>query len=914
MKHMGKSNLARYIILMGLLLIINVILGVLLGLQSSTAMKEQLKSQMLDIAKTSAAMVDGDDLREIRAGDKGTPKYEKIMSILNYFRDYTELQYIYCVKKTENGPFVFVLDTDPDDPGEYGQTVIYTEALNIANKGTPSVDDQAYEDQWGTFYSAYCPVFDSNGDVSGIIAVDYNKEWYDKQMSAQMRTTVIVIVSSFLIGTLMIIVMMKLANKRRRVNEFLSNQLSSTADIYIAMYEIDLEAGTFNEVRNHNNDVSDVIGADNTDCQQVISRIMEALTDAASRDKMMGFVDLFTLDSRLEEHNTISADFLSSENKWCKARFIVSGRLPNGKVSNAMFLVEDIDEEKRSVDMIFDTAQQLSFQLRSIADIYTAVYDVDIINDSFAEISTNDSYISNTIGTDVHHAQETLKTTINKLTNDIFREEMLRFVEFENIEKNLAETGIATIEFLNSRDKWCRGRFIVSERTHDGRLSHVIWAVENIDTERKEREKLLNISENAVADNEAKSAFLSNMTREIRTPINSLITMNEMILRECSDNSIIEYSNNIRTAGSTLLGLINDIHDFSKIEAGKMQIIPVDYDLATVIEELLSMIKPKADEKALSLITDFNNTIPRYLHGDEVRVKQVITNILTNAVKFTEKGIVAFDIDYKRIPNEPNSIIMSVSIKDTGIGIKEQDMNKLFSKFNQKVERRSRRTDGIGLGMCITQNLLELMGSSLEVDSTYGVGSVFSFKLKQEVVKWEKLGDSVAMHVSPDEEKEIDERMLQVPEQQTPSDSSENKKTHTLPEDNTVIPELIYSIAEINTYFGIRNCGGKKEFVHTLYTLSEKIDGYISDIYRNYAANDISGTTASIHEFKEILDSSGAAILGETAQEIEEAAESHDIMRLESCMKPFLDRCRYLSRQLAPVRMHADEYDIDMNE
>ncbi|MBQ6666349.1 MAG: hypothetical protein IJM68_12270, partial [Synergistaceae bacterium] len=146
---------------------------------------------------------------------------------------------------------------------------------------------------------------------------------------------------------------------------------------------------------------------------------------------------------------------------------------------------------------------------------------------------------------------------------------------------------------------------------------------------------------------QAKSVFLSNMSHEIRTPINAILGMNEMILRESDEQNVIEYSENIRTAGATLLGLVNDILDFSKIEAGKMDIIPVNYDLSSVINDLVNMIQARADKKELLLKLDFDVNIPKMLYGDEVRIKQVVTNILTNAVKYTEKGSVTFHIGYE---------------------------------------------------------------------------------------------------------------------------------------------------------------------------------------------------------------------------------------------------------------------------
>ena len=253
--------------------------------------------------------------------------------------------------------------------------------------------------------------------------------------------------------------------------------------------------------------------------------------------------------------------------------------------------------------------------------------------------------------------------------------------------------------------------------------------------------KTADMSLRAIAANEAKSAFLSNMSHEIRTPINAVLGMNEMILRESDDPTILSYSEKVKAAGGTLLELVNDILDISKIEAGKIDIIPVDYDLSKLISDLVNMIAGRAEAKGLELRLDIDRTIPRFLNGDEIRIRQIITNILTNAVKYTEKGSVTFQVKFKRIPDETEKVMLDVAIIDTGIGIKEEDMKKLFSKFERIEEKRNRNIEGTGLGMSITKNLLEMMGSGLNVSSVYGRGSVFGFFLEQDVVAWDEIGD-----------------------------------------------------------------------------------------------------------------------------------------------------------------------------
>ena len=249
------------------------------------------------------------------------------------------------------------------------------------------------------------------------------------------------------------------------------------------------------------------------------------------------------------------------------------------------------------------------------------------------------------------------------------------------------------------------------------------------------------MTEKAIAESEAKTAFLSNMSHEIRTPINAVLGMNEMILRECDDKEILEYSSSIKTAGDTLLGLVNNVLDFSKIEANKMEILPVEYELSSVLNDLVNMVRTRAEAKDIALKLDFDSSIPNMLFGDEVRIKQIITNILTNAVKYTEEGSIIFSVKGRKEESTSDEIYIDVKVSDTGIGIKKEDIDKLFNKFDRIEQERNRNIEGTGLGMAITSKLLELMDSKLEVESEYGKGSVFGFAVKQKIVKDEPLGD-----------------------------------------------------------------------------------------------------------------------------------------------------------------------------
>lgn len=260
------------------------------------------------------------------------------------------------------------------------------------------------------------------------------------------------------------------------------------------------------------------------------------------------------------------------------------------------------------------------------------------------------------------------------------------------------------------------------------------------------QEKLLEQSETlrealAAAEeaNRAKSNFLSNMSHEIRTPITAILGMNELIRRESTDDNVLEYSRNIDKAGTSLLGIINDILDFSKIEAGKMELVDVDYSVQEMFEDLVNLTRLKAEDKGLILRTKIDPDIPSKLHGDELRIKQIITNILSNAVKYTEKGSVTLNCEVQSINDE--AVELLVSVDDTGIGIREEEREKLFSEFDRLDVIRTRSIEGTGLGLAITSRMLGLMNSRLQVESTYGKGSKFYFVISQKIVDNTCIGD-----------------------------------------------------------------------------------------------------------------------------------------------------------------------------
>ena len=279
----------------------------------------------------------------------------------------------------------------------------------------------------------------------------------------------------------------------------------------------------------------------------------------------------------------------------------------------------------------------------------------------------------------------------------------------------------------------------------------------------KQRKLLMEHQEELIAANHAKSTFLANMSHEIRTPINGIIGMDTMLLRECEDNEILkEYGRNIQSASQSLLSIVNDILDISKIESGKLEIIPVEYNLFSVMNDCYNMTASRAAEKGLEFSIYINPAIPCGLYGDEVRVRQIINNLLSNAVKYTNEGSVELHVDYEG--KRDASMLLVITVKDTGIGIRKEDIGRLFENFTRVDEKKNRNIEGTGLGLNLTKNLVEMMGGEISVSSVYGQGSTFHARIQQQIRNHEPIGDFNKRYREQIESENTDTELVYAPD------------------------------------------------------------------------------------------------------------------------------------------------------
>ena len=322
--------------------------------------------------------------------------------------------------------------------------------------------------------------------------------------------------------------------------------------------------------------------------------------------------------------------------------------------------------------------------------------------------------------------------------------------DMEDFPENILDEDARKEFSLNNRYYESHVRRILGSK---GRLQGYIILVLDVTENRKYTEEIKRVSEQAERANMAKSEFLANMSHEIRTPMNAIMGLSDIIMEESRGRKVYNYAADIQSASRSLLTIINDILDLSKVEAGKMELVPVNYYLKATVDEVVNMMDIAASQHNIMLKCEYDMNLPCQLHGDDGRIKQILINIMNNAVKFTKKGFVRLSVE-EEPSDKKNTINLVLKVQDTGVGIKPENLQKIFEDFKQIDSKKNRGVEGTGLGLAITKRLVELMKGTIKVDSVYGEGTTFTVTIPQRVVDNRTLAEMPETQQKPAEKME----------------------------------------------------------------------------------------------------------------------------------------------------------------
>ncbi|MBQ2072933.1 MAG: response regulator [Oscillospiraceae bacterium] len=659
MKRKRIGYQTRVILLVSLfMLATNLTLGLVVTRQARRVTKTQINERMLDIVNTAAAMLDGDVLERLTAGDKDTPEYQEVLTTLRRFLDNIELDYIYYVRDMGDGSFTFGIDPDPVSPGEFGSPVVYTDALHKASLGTPSVDETPYEDTWGRFYSAFSPVFNSGGRVAAIVTADFNADWYEAQIG-QIQTTVITGCILFLV--LSLILAFLLAEQYGRQMDSVRKSLGE------------------------------------------LSKDLDSLTE----------------DYAGKSGSTEAAEPSDPDEGDIKA------------------LEKHVSELRKNLrDYISHASTQANSMITAMASDYRCVYYANLDTDE-AECYRGDPLDPEQTPVGEHFPYlARLTWYAENCVTEMYREGFLTFVNPDNVRSRLATEPIIAYRYLAKREgrEYYEMIRMAGVRRAEDRDDHIVHAVgfglTEIDAEMRESmaknealAEALTVAEDA---SRAKTAFLSNMSHEIRTPMNAIIGLDTLALHDAGlSEQTRDYLEKIGASARHLLGLINDILDMSRIESGRVILHKEEFSLGAVLEEINTMVMSQCSDKGLHYECRVLSEMDDWYVGDATKLKEVLINILSNAIKFTEApGSVTMTV--RRTAQFEDQSTLCFRVQDTGIGMDQEFLPKIFDPFSQEDGSTKNKYGSTGLGMAITKNIVEMMNGTISVESEKGVGTVFT--------------------------------------------------------------------------------------------------------------------------------------------------------------------------------------------
>ena len=660
----GLGMTTRFILLIAILMLaVNFTLGVMMMNQSKNVMKTMISQRMLDISNSAAAMLDGDALAKLTADDKDSEAYKSVSDTLTVFQDNIDLEYIYCIKPVGEKEFVFGIDPTPVDPGEFGSPIVYTEALYTASKGHSAVDEEPYTDAWGTFYSSYSPGFDSNGEVSGIVAVDFAADWYEAQIRNIIATILFSSILSLVVGTLIVVLV---AYRMRRRVRVLNAELEGLSDeVDDLMKELAASSGA----EYHPASQGAAEGGNKSDYD--ISSISERVR--STREDLMKYINHTHTREKIMI-TALTSDYL--------AVYYVDLHTDKGICYRAFNkLKERVGEGK-------------IFSFSTVFGNYADKYVTEEYKDSFKD-----------------------------------------FIAPENILRSLEKDTILTCRYIVERDgvesyEMLHVTGIRNPEDPEGLNIHSIAVgVTDVDKETRETLERNRVLSEALAEaeesNKAKTAFLSNMSHEIRTPMNAIIGFDSIALSDpdISDNTrnILE---KIGISAKHLLNIINDILDMSRIEAGHISIVKEEFCFDCLLEQVNTIISEQCANNGVKYSCNVIGETDAYYIGDDVKLRQILINMLGNSVKFTpEGGEVKLSIE--RCAKYEGNSTLRFTISDTGIGMDKDFLPRIFDAFSQEESSATDKHSSTGLGMAITKRIVELMNGDIEVESEKGVGTTF---------------------------------------------------------------------------------------------------------------------------------------------------------------------------------------------
>ncbi len=667
MRKSRSGVVIRVIIGAAVLLIGYVIFGNIIINQAKSALMSDIQNRMLDVAKMAAANLDGNALNNINRDGLESKSYPIVMNELRSFQESIDLKYIYTLSKKSEKEFVF--SVDPSVPDSFGMDATYTEAMYMASLGTPSFTTEPYEDAWGRFYSGYAPVYDRHGVLAGIVAVNYEAEKFDNQIS-------------------------------HLTFSMMNNGMLSLV-VGIALVAI-VSSYIFRRLRDVSADLA-LLGDD-----------IEALTTQLSVKE--------TKEEGTAEEASYSF-FEDDSDVVVKLSTRISG------------MRQDIEK------YIEHTNARTESMINAISKEYRALYYADLDED-YVICYRSHAYIvssSKLKEGEKYSYKEMFERYAKLYVKEEYRESFVEFIQPDNIKSGLEHDPVISLLYISThfgKESYEMIRVAAANDTGDGNdyiSPTVSIGISDVDTETRnaleQREALSNALEGAREANKAKTAFLSNMSHEIRTPMNAIISLDSIALADPDiSEKTRDYLTKIGVSSKHLLKIINDILDMSRIEAGRVRIKSEEFSMAELLEQVNTIVESQCQDRGLKYSNKADPELMGCYIGDALKLKQVLINILGNAVKYTEPGGMVY-LSAEKVISFNNRTTMRFTIKDTGIGMDPEFLPKVFEAFSQEDTTATSKYNSTGLGMAITKSIVEMMNGEIGVESEKMKGSTFTVTL-----------------------------------------------------------------------------------------------------------------------------------------------------------------------------------------